>query len=82
MINNAWTFSERRHQTLRDLLRGFALFVAISACGAFINQSVTWYLEHLGAMLSLAMVAGIATSTVWNYFLNLDLTWKGHARPE
>ena len=33
-------------------------------------------------MLPLAMAAGIAVSTTWNYFLNLDLTWKGHARPE
>jgi dolichol-phosphate mannosyltransferase len=47
VVNNAWTFAERRHKTLRDLARGFTLFVAISACGAFINQSVTWYLEHL-----------------------------------
>jgi dolichol-phosphate mannosyltransferase len=82
VANNAWTFAERRHRTLRDLARGFVLFVAISACGAFINQSVTWYLEHLGTTLSIAMVAGIAASTIWNYFLNLDLTWKGHARPE
>jgi dolichol-phosphate mannosyltransferase len=82
VANNVWTFAERRHTSLRELARGFALFVAISACGAFINQSVTWYLEHLGTMLSVGMVAGIVASTTWNYFLNLDLTWKGHARPE
>ncbi|MEY4762934.1 MAG: hypothetical protein RLZZ200_2790 [Pseudomonadota bacterium] len=82
VANNLWTFSERRHRSLQDLTRGFGLFVAISACGAFINQSVTWYLEHLGTQLSAAMVAGIVASTVWNYFLNLDLTWKGHARPD
>jgi dolichol-phosphate mannosyltransferase len=82
LANNSWTFSERRHSSTADVLRGFGLFVVISACGAFINQSVTWYLQHLGALLPLAMAAGIAVSTVWNYFLNLDLTWKGHARPE
>jgi dolichol-phosphate mannosyltransferase len=82
VANNSWTFSERRHSGVPELLRGFGLFVVISACGAFINQSVTWYLQHLGSLLPLAMVAGIAVSTTWNYFLNLDLTWKGHARPE
>jgi dolichol-phosphate mannosyltransferase len=82
IANNSWTFAERRHSSAADLVRGFGLFVGISACGAFINQSVTWYLQHLGALLPLAMAAGILVSTVWNYFLNLDLTWKGHARPE
>ena len=82
LANNSWTFSERRHASRADVLRGFGLFAVISACGAFINQSATWYLAHLGSMLPLAMAAGIAVSTTWNYFLNLDLTWKGHARPE
>lgn len=82
VANNSWTFAERRHVTAGDVLRGFGFFAAISAAGAFINQSATWYLQHLGVALALAMAVGIVASTTWNYFLNLDLTWKGHARPE
>jgi len=82
LANNSWTFAERRHTRLSDILRGLVTFLAISGCGAFINQSITWYLVHLGLLLPIAMAVGIVLSSVWNYFLNLDLTWSGHARPE
>ena len=82
LANNSWTFAERRHTRFGDLLKGLVTFLAISGCGAFINQSITWYLVHLGLLLPLAMAVGIVLSSVWNYFLNLDLTWSGHARPE
>jgi hypothetical protein len=39
-----------------------------------------WFGIALAVML--AMAVGIVLSSVWNYFLNLDLTWSGHARPE
>ncbi len=83
LCNNNWTFHDRAHRTFTDMVRGVTLFLAISGTGALINQSVTWYLhDKRTLMLSLAMAAGIAVGTVWNYYLNLDLTWRGHARPE
>lgn len=83
VINNGWTFSDRRHRGAYELLRGLVLFGAISGTGALINQAVTWYLHvHHSIGLGLTMAVGIAVATVWNYFLNLDLTWRGHARPE
>jgi dolichol-phosphate mannosyltransferase len=83
LINNWWTFRDRRHHGSAEIIRGFVLFLLISGTGALINQAVTWYLHELHALdLILTMAAGIAVATVWNYFLNLDLTWHGHARPE
>jgi dolichol-phosphate mannosyltransferase len=83
LCNNSWTFHDRAHRSFADMTRGVVLFLAISGTGALINQSVTWYLHDKRAlMLSLAMAAGIVVATVWNYYLNLDLTWRGHARPE
>ena len=82
LINNAWTFQDRRHRGAAEVLRGLVLFGAISGMGALINQSVTWYLHDRHAVdLALTMAVGIGVTTVWNYFLNLDLTWRGHAQP-
>ena len=82
-INNWWTFRDRGHRGVAELLRGVVLFMAISGTGALINQAVTWYLHDKRTLvLSFAMGCGIAVATVWNYYLNLDLTWRGHARPD
>lgn len=82
LINNWWTFSDRLHRGARELVRGMVLFGAISGGGALINQAVTWYLHDRHSLdLALTMAVGIGVATVWNYFLNLDLTWRGHARP-
>jgi dolichol-phosphate mannosyltransferase len=83
LINNWWTFADRSHRSVAQLLRGLVLFILISGTGALINQAVTWYLHDRHALdLAFTMAVGIAVTTVWNYFLNLDLTWQGHARPE
>jgi dolichol-phosphate mannosyltransferase len=81
LINNWWTFSDRRHRG-GEILRGLPLFCLIAGAGALINQAMTWYLHNRHQIdLAFTMAAGIAVATVWNYFLNLDLTWQGHARP-
>ena len=68
---------------MSELARGLGLFLAISGTGALINQAITWYLHDKRTLpLSVAMIGGIAVGTVWNYYLNLDLTWRGHARPD
>ncbi len=84
LINNWWTFRDRVHRGLAELLRGILLFVVISGTGALINLAVTFYLEDKLAVGHhwLTMACGIAVATVWNYYLNLDLTWRGHARPD
>ena len=83
LINNWWTFRDRVHTGVAELLRGAVLFLVISGTGALINMAVTWYLHDKHTLAEwLAMGCGIAVATVWNYYLNLDLTWRGHARPD
>ena len=82
LINNWWTFSDRAHRGALDIVRGATFFLVISGTGALINQAVTWYLHDKRTLpLYAAMACGILVGTVWNYYLNLDLTWRGHARP-
>jgi dolichol-phosphate mannosyltransferase len=81
VINNLWTFADRRHRGL-SLLSGLFAFLAISGTGALLNQATTWYIHaHHGIAITLAMAVGIVVATVWNYHLNRDLTWGLHARP-
>lgn len=80
--NNVWTFRDRRHVSLPAMVRGVVLFGFVSGTGAVISRAVAGYLsgpvEGLGWSV-LAPVTGFAIATLWNYFLNHDLTWRGHA---
>jgi dolichol-phosphate mannosyltransferase len=79
--NNVWTFRDRRHVSLPAVVRGVVLFGLVSGTGAVISRAVAGYfsspLEGLGWGM-LAPAAGFAIATLWNYFLNHDLTWRGH----
>ena len=80
--NNAWTFRDRSHDSGPAVVRGVVLFGLVSGTGALIHRAVSAYLAGLTAETGLAMAAsaaGFAIATLWNYFLNHDLTWRGHA---
>lgn len=80
--NNIWTFRDRRHVAMSSIVRGIVLFGLVSGTGAVISRAVAGYLSGpvngIGWDL-LAPTAGFAIATMWNYFLNHDLTWRGHA---
>ena len=82
VLNNVWTFRDRRHVSLPAVVRGVMLFGLVSGTGALISRAVAGYLsgpaEGLGWGV-LAPAMGFAIATLWNYFLNHDLTWRGHA---
>lgn len=83
LLNNRWTFRDRPHRTARERLRGVLTFGAVAAVGALINYSIIFTLnERLGWGLYAANLAGIAVATLWNYVLNVSLTWGGWRRPE
>lgn len=83
VINNLWTFRDRAHSGVGNVMRGLGMFLLVSGTGAMINHALTFYYhEQFAAPLWLAMAGGIAISTAWNYFLNRDLSWSGHAHPE
>ncbi len=82
-LNNLWTFRDRAHRSGRERLRGLLLFSGVAAVGALINYSIIFTLEgRLGWRLHVANLAGIAVATLWNYVLNVSLTWSGWKRPE
>lgn len=82
--NNAWTFRDRRHVSLPAIVRGVLLFGLVAGTGAIISRAVAAYFlgpaDAIGFAI-LAPTAGFAIATLWNYFLNHDLTWRGHALP-
>jgi dolichol-phosphate mannosyltransferase len=75
LLNNAVTFRDRRLRGWQ-LLVGLFTFYAACSLGAVINLSFAQFLFHLGAAWYLAGLAGIAVSSVWNYGVNLVLTWR------
>ena len=81
-LNNFWTFRDRCHRSASQIIRGLALFGAVCAMGALISRAVGAYLttplDDTGWQ-ALAVPLGFALATLWNYFLNHDLTWRGHA---
>lgn len=82
-FNNVWTFRDRMHRGAVTLARGLALFLLVSGTGALINHAVGRYLQDAtGLPLLVTAAVGLGVGTLWNFYLNLDLTWRGHALPE
>jgi dolichol-phosphate mannosyltransferase len=83
LLNNLWTFRDRPHRTASERVRGLVTFGAVAAVGALINYSVIFTLdERMGWSLFAANLVGIGVATLWNYVLNVSLTWGGWRRPE
>jgi dolichol-phosphate mannosyltransferase len=55
---------------------GLFTFYAACSLGAVINLSFAQFLFHLGVPWYLAGLTGMAVSSVWNYGVNLILTWR------
>jgi dolichol-phosphate mannosyltransferase len=75
LLNNVVTFRDRRLRG-RRLAVGLFTFYAACSLGAVINLSFAQFLFHLGVPWYLAGLTGMAVSSVWNYGVNLILTWR------
>jgi|HubBroStandDraft_1064217.scaffolds.fasta_scaffold08572_4 dolichol-phosphate mannosyltransferase len=75
LLNNVVTFRDRRLRGWR-LASGLLTFYAACSVGAVINVSFAQSLFHLGLTWYMAGIAGMAVSSVWNYGVNLVLTWR------
>jgi dolichol-phosphate mannosyltransferase len=75
LLNNVVTFRDRRLRGWR-LASGLLTFYAACSLGAVINVSFAQSLFHLGLAWYIAGLAGMAVSSVWNYGVNLVLTWR------
>ena len=76
-LNNYWTFSNKSLLGFLPLLRGLIKFNTICLMGAIINYSVALFLETRFAIsIYWGNLVGIMMSTIWNYIVNIELTWK------
>jgi dolichol-phosphate mannosyltransferase len=75
VMNDSWTFRQpvRRHSWISRAWR----YNIIAISGAAISLTVLCVLTYIGDVHYLvANLTGIAAATVWNYFLNMSLTWR------
>ena len=78
LLNNYWTFKDVKLQGPWALLKGGITFHAVCLAGAVINYAVAlWITNQLGFSIYIGNLVGIAFATLWNYFINVNFTWKG-----
>ena len=76
-LNNYWTFKENKLKGAWPLLRGIVTFHAICLSGAIINQAIALKFSANNDMnLYLANALGYIVAAVWNYAINVGITWK------
>lgn len=77
ILNNYFTFRDRKKTRFFDLIYGLFLFHIISVVGAVINYAVAVLLSNsYGINIYWANMIGIIIATIWNFMLNLHWTWK------
>lgn len=74
-LNNFLTYRDRRLESARDMLRGWAGFVAACSVGALANVAVASLLYARGLHSLLAALVGIVIGSVWNYALSSRFVW-------
>ncbi|WP_397599258.1 glycosyltransferase [Silvanigrella sp.] len=79
-LNNYWTFKNFKLKGLWKILRGLATFHAICLGGALINQAIALKMLTYGMDVYLSNAFGYFIAAIWNYIINVNITWKG--KPE
>ncbi|WP_148689030.1 GtrA family protein [Methanopyrus sp. SNP6] len=76
VLNDLWTWRDRRDPGLLNFLKRLAAFNIICAGGLVINTTVLWTLtEILHIYYITSALFGIAAATLWNYWMNNRMTW-------
>ena len=75
-LNNAVTFRDRRLNRPRSLIRGFVLYAAVCALGAFVTFDFATRLSSGRIPWYLANLLGAAFVSVWNFAVGSALTWR------
>jgi dolichol-phosphate mannosyltransferase len=77
LLNNFFTFSDRRTSKLLPFLTQFVKFNVISLAGLGIQEGSLWLLNSvLNVHDMVAVFIGIVLATLWNYLVNVWWTWK------
>ncbi|RDB35673.1 MAG: glycosyltransferase family 2 protein [Spirobacillus cienkowskii] len=78
-LNNYWTFKTKKLVGFKKLLRGLILFHAICLSGALINHAIGIKLLEFGINIYLSNSIGYLLAAIWNYIINVNITWKGNS---
>lgn len=77
LLNNFFTFADRRVSRPLPFLVQFVKFNGISLGGYAIQAASLWLLHDAAGIHDvIAMAIGIVIATLWNYLLNTWWTWK------
>lgn len=77
ILNDSFTFADRRATEAGSFLRRFGQFNAVCIVGLGINLGLTLSLTYLFNLHYLiSNLIGIAVATLWNYRVNRGWTWK------
>jgi dolichol-phosphate mannosyltransferase len=77
--NDRWTFGDiaSRQQGWRKRLRRFAKFNLVCLAGLILNVLILNFLfNRFGVNRYVANLVAIALVTLWNFWLNLKLSWR------
>ncbi|BBH52552.1 glycosyltransferase [Fluviispira sanaruensis] len=75
-LNNYWTFKENKLFGFWKTFRGIITFHAICLGGAFINQAIAIKMLGYGFDVYLSNALGYLVAAIWNYMINVNITWK------
>ncbi|MBN2186892.1 MAG: glycosyltransferase family 2 protein [Dehalococcoidia bacterium] len=77
VLNDSWTFRDRRTPGMAARLMRFLKFNLVSAVGIGINMGILWSCtELLGVYYLLSNLFGIGAAMLWNFTANASWTWK------
>jgi dolichol-phosphate mannosyltransferase len=77
ILNDFFTFSDRRSLGLKNLLKRLLKFNLVSLAGLGINMAMLWFLTNVvGLNYLISNLCGIAIATLWNYSVNMLWTWR------
>ena len=79
-LNNYWTFKSNKLIGIWKISRGLVTFHAICLGGALINQAIALKILGYGIDVYISNAFGYFIAAIWNYIINVNITWKG--KPE
>lgn len=81
ILNNFFTFTDRRRHGIGEFFRHLLRFNAVSLVGVGINLGTLWLLTSVaGLYYLLSNCVGITLATLWNYLVNNWWTWEWTAK--
>jgi dolichol-phosphate mannosyltransferase len=85
LLNEFWTFRDKadRLKGVSNRFQRFLKFNLICVVGGILNTTTLWMLTGgLGINYLYSNLAGIALGTIWNYWINANVTWGVLIPPE